>query len=82
LGLVACERNEFEKARALLKESINTFSKLQDKLGMCEAVEAFACLAAKERKWKRTAVSLSLFPLCSLYSTQLLLTFLYIVWSR
>jgi hypothetical protein len=56
MGLVAAEQNEFAKSRDLLTEAIASFVKLQDKLGMCESLEAFACLEAKEQKWSRAAV--------------------------
>ena len=64
MGIVATEQNQFTRSRELLTEALQSFTTLQDRLGMCECLEAFGCLEAKEQKWQRSAISKYL---CYLY---------------
>lgn len=68
LGLVQLEiegkkgtiKEEDGKARKHLTKALGSFFALHDQLGCCEALEAWACLHAKNYDWSKSSVSFRL----------------------
>src|SRR5262249_1781686 len=55
MGHMARYRGDYEQAASLYRESLALRQQAQDTLAIAQSLEDFACLAARQQQWQRTA---------------------------